>query len=781
MEFYKTIMKKILKSILFLLLISCSAFAQKAEQTDSFLGDWKWSGGDYFAQVFQTTEGVYTVNIRKDLTSLGTPVAVLTGEKSDDILKLNGDEWSGEISDGKLLLTNGNEKMQMEHFYRSSPTMGEKPPKDAIVLFDGKNFDQWAKLEFKEWLKGSGPVESWKITEDGAMEVVPEAGSIITKQVFGDIHLHFECRLLGEKTNGGIYFMSRYEINIKDSYGQVGGSPNGSFGNISKPKDKYPSVNMAYPTYEWQSFDIDFRAPRFDKAGTTKIENARISIVHNGVQTYKDVEMEAVKGATGVLGEAGVGPIYLQEHGTAYQFRNIWVIDKTVKGTENAKTLAQPKAKKGGNKAGGNKSKGEGETTSAAKTSTEVVAPAGKKKGSNGKNVEASYDEEKNPYYADRVLNTLPDLSGKPAKDAGFHHPGILVNQLQLEELKKRVADGVEPQKSAFAALKESPYGALDYAPQPTDTVSCGPRSTPNIGCKDEQRDCAAAYSQALLWNITGEEAYAKKAIEIMNAWSYTLVGGHNYANGPVQSAWCGSVWPRAAEIIRHTYKGWSDKDIIQFQNMLRTQYLPWIMHGDCENGNKELAMSEALINIGVFIEDRATFDLGVEIWRKRTPAYIYLEKDGPTPIEPPGCGPAFWSNKGIMPELVNGILQETARDAHHPGMGFASISNAAETALLQGVDLYDEEGDRITAALEFTAQYLKPNDVPTPENLKFSLLKTWEIAFNHYKNRLGYELPMMTKVIPTNRPTGVDHHMVWETLTHGEMGDIGILMNSEN
>ena len=101
------------------------------------------------------------------------------------------------------------------------------------------------------------------------------------------------------------------------------------------------------------------------------------------------------------------------------------------------------------------------------------------------------------------------------------------------------------------------------------------------------KKDCAAAYSQALMYAITGDKAYAENAIKIMNAWSSTLVGGHNYANGPVQAAWSGSVWPRAAEIIRYTYDGWSDSDIAKFQNMLRVQYLPSLVQGDCENGNK--------------------------------------------------------------------------------------------------------------------------------------------------------------------------------------------------
>src|SRR5436190_15060268 len=139
------------------------------------------------------------------------------------------------------------------------------------------------------------------------------------------------------------------------------------------------------------------------------------------------------------------------------------------------------------------------------------------------------------------------------APGAAFRHPGILLNQPQLDLIKSRVAAGTEPQKSAFLAVKTSPLGALSYTPHPWATCECGPRSNPDLGCKDEQRDSEAAYTQALLWAITGDKAYAEKAIDIMNAWSSTLTGGHKNSNGPVQAAWCGEQWPRAAEIIRYT------------------------------------------------------------------------------------------------------------------------------------------------------------------------------------------------------------------------------------
>jgi hypothetical protein len=298
------------------------------------------------------------------------------------------------------------------------------------------------------------------------------------------------------------------------------------------------------------------------------------------------------------------------------------------------------------------------------------------------------------------------------------------------------------------------------------------------LGCKDERRDATAAYTQALAWVVTGNEKYARNAIRIMNAWAGTLTGGHLNDNGPVQAAWAASVWPRAAEIIRSTSTFWAKEDIARFQKMLVEQYVPSLIHGCDENGNKELAMAEALINIGVFNDDRILFADGVRMWRGRVPAYIYLKSDGPSPIAPPSGLPssATWSNKNHLPPLVDGLLQETARDPHHANMTFASMVNAAETARQQGLDLYTEQGARITAAMEYQAQFLAPNGVKPPPNLEFNLEPTWEIAFNHFHTRLGLELPKMAKVIPTNRPTGADlNHMVWETLTHGDIGAVGL------
>jgi hypothetical protein len=384
-------------------------------------------------------------------------------------------------------------------------------------------------------------------------------------------------------------------------------------------------------------------------------------------------------------------------------------------------------------------------------------------------------DETSNPLYKDVHVDMTPNTTGHPAPPAGFVHPGVLVNRAQLDEIKRRVAAGIEPQKSAFEAMKASKWGAVDYTPHPRATVECGSYSNPDYGCKDEQNDSDASYTQALLWYITGNRTYAANAIRILDAWSSTLTGGHTNNNGPVQASWTGDVFPRAAEIMRYSSAGWSDAQIVRFQNMLTTQFLPSLIHGTCENGNKELTQAEALINIGVFNDNRSVFEHGLRMWRGRAPAYIYLKSDGPKPIEPAGCGPALWGNKGYTPELVDGLLQETARDSNHANMAFAGMVDAAETARQQGIDLYAEQGKRIVAAMEYQAQFLPPNNAKPPENLEFHLHPTWEIAYNHYHDRLGQQLPKMAAVLPGNRPTGVNHHMAWETLTHAGMGAIGL------
>lgn len=193
-----------------MLLIS-SVVAQSADMTAPFLGDWQDKSGKLFAQVYVAKDRIYNANLITDLTSRASPVAVLHGEKgNENVLRMSGDGWKGGLEEGKLVISNGTESLEMQPFYRSSPTTNAPPPNGAIVLFDGTNLNAWTKVMEKDWLVGGVPADNWKIIPEGVLEVVPhEAGlyeSIISKQKFGDLKMHLEFRLLGEATNGGGYF-----------------------------------------------------------------------------------------------------------------------------------------------------------------------------------------------------------------------------------------------------------------------------------------------------------------------------------------------------------------------------------------------------------------------------------------------------------------------------------------------------------------------------------------------------------------------------------------------
>jgi hypothetical protein len=366
-----------------------------------------------------------------------------------------------------------------------------------------------------------------------------------------------------------------------------------------------------------------------------------------------------------------------------------------------------------------------------------------------------------------------------PPSTGAFKHPGLLWNKTQLDLVRDKVTAGAQPWKAAYDKAMGK-YGAAAYKATPFANVECGSYSNPNNGCSEERNDAVAAYTHALSWYVTRDEAHAKKAIEIMNAWSHTLKT-HTNSNAPLQTAWGGALWPLSGEIIRHSYDGWAAADVAAFSTMLKDVYLASTIKGSGgTNGNWELVMIEASIKIAVFLDDHVAFDRALEMARKRIPAYFYVKTDGPTPVPPPGGGNkdivAYWLGQSTF---MDGLAQETCRDFTHTQYGIASSLAIAEIAYQQGVNLYGEESERLRAAMEFHADFILGKAVPSTlcgGKLTLSTLPTWEIGYNHFHNRLGLALPLTQKLIETKvrAGSGVDHHMVWETLTHAEAGKAG-------
>ncbi|WP_327142926.1 alginate lyase family protein [Nocardia sp. NBC_01327] len=317
-----------------------------------------------------------------------------------------------------------------------------------------------------------------------------------------------------------------------------------------------------------------------------------------------------------------------------------------------------------------------------------------------------------------------------------------------------------------------SAYARLDFAPRARAVVDCGSYSKPDNGCTDERRDAVAAYTDALDWYLSGDDRYAVKAIEIMDAWSGTI-RDHTNSNAPVQSGWAASIWVRPAELIRAGHD-WPQAG--RFAEMLRKVYLPKVVGGSQSNGNWELSMLEATVGIAVFTDGRATYDKAVSMYLDRVPAYIYLSSDGALPkvsarsnLRTPEQIIKYWQQQSTF---VDGLAQETCRDFAHTGYGLSAIAHIAETSRIQHGDLYPQVADRLRAAFEFHAKYQLGE--PLPENIchghyERSLGPTTEVAYNALHNRLGLAMPETERLTAQLRPEGADMFSLWETLTHAD------------
>ncbi|MEX2216012.1 MAG: DUF1080 domain-containing protein [Phycisphaeraceae bacterium] len=236
------------------------------------------------------------------------------GTLKDGEILFVGQEHNAVLKDGVITVsdkTTGKLFGKLKKITRESPTMGARPPKGAVILFDGKIND------FKEGDK--------KVTKDGLL-----MQGITSKTTFTDFTLHAEFRIPFQpgargqgRGNSGIYMQGRFETQMLDSFGLEG--KNNECGGLYTIKD--PDVNMCFPPLAWQTYDIDFTAARFDSEGK-KTANAKITVKHNGVVVHQDVELPKKTTAAPVDEGPQPGPIYLQDHGNPVRYRNIWVLPK---------------------------------------------------------------------------------------------------------------------------------------------------------------------------------------------------------------------------------------------------------------------------------------------------------------------------------------------------------------------------------------------------------------------------------------------------------------------
>lgn len=324
-------------------------WTQVAPADQTLMGDYQgeWldaPNGHYFninkpvaAQVVNVRPGEYAVTLFQEHDNRADPYFQGTGKLEGEVIRFEEKGWSGTVSKEGMVGVSGQGhgggvKFSLRKAVRSSPTLGAKAPAGALVLFDGGNFDQWQH--------GGGRAVSWNLLGNGGMEVRSArsneerqqgiGGDIETKRKFGDCRIHLEFRYPVEpgkqgqgRGNSGFFFQGDYEVQILNSYGLEGRwNECGALYKASPPK-----VNAARPPMEWQTYDIDYKASVW-KDGV-KVSSPRITVRLNGVLVHQDQEIPHTTAhafATRGNEPKGDGPIRLQDHGNAIQFRNIWVV-----------------------------------------------------------------------------------------------------------------------------------------------------------------------------------------------------------------------------------------------------------------------------------------------------------------------------------------------------------------------------------------------------------------------------------------------------------------------
>lgn len=409
-----------------------------------------------------------------------------------------------------------------------------------------------------------------------------------------------------------------------------------------------------------------------------------------------------------------------------------------------------------------------------------------------------------------------------------------------LESSRARVLAGEEPWATIFHQLASSHYVARE-APDfsqfasvsATDPLSqrcglkdsagcityCGSFNVPDVGCTDARLDARAVYAQSLMYWYTGNAGYAQGAIAILNAYARHFKGNSG-SNGPLMTAWIGQTMLRGAEILRYTYTpdpGDEAFDVGRFSKMLRTAAVTTLSTFDYGryNGNWKLSAADSLINTAVFLDDRKLYDRALAMWREAVPAYIHVSKDGRLPRSPVNAAGYYQAPESLKclwlanndsacqtepktdpgGRFQNGQAQESCRDFAHTALGLGAMINAAETAWIQGDDLYGEQEHRIMTGILYAVQISQTYEADgwprgfcggatgLSPNVTLANLAA-DVAYNAYGVRKGLTfstIPIagdradfpdddpLAAFIATKRTTSnpVGDVSAWESLTH--------------
>ncbi len=349
-----------------------------------------------------------------------------------------------------------------------------------------------------------------------------------------------------------------------------------------------------------------------------------------------------------------------------------------------------------------------------------------------------------------------------------FNHPGTLHSQDDLDRMKEKVAEQAEPWFSTWQKLIDGPHANLNWIPHPLESVCRGCPAGTSDNYIGMARDIGAAYGCALRWHITGDKAYADKAVSIMNVWGSTLNLVYGNSNSALARGAYGYEWACTGDLM-YNYEGWDPTDKLVFKKMLTEVFLPGIMefldghygkqdsHYRC---NWEGFNLSAVMAIGIFADSTELVNYVVDYYKN-------------------GAG------NGNIHHAVNyvheggiGQWEESGRDQAHTANGIALLGYVCQMAWNQGIDLYGYDDNRLLKGMEYVAKYNLYNNVPYKSHafwvdydVDWPIYSNvehvvspgarghtgpfWEVGYNHYVHVKGLEAPYLERQASLIRPVG--------------------------
>ncbi|MDH7804302.1 MULTISPECIES: alginate lyase family protein [unclassified Rhizobium] len=344
------------------------------------------------------------------------------------------------------------------------------------------------------------------------------------------------------------------------------------------------------------------------------------------------------------------------------------------------------------------------------------------------------------------------------AASNAFIHPGALHSQADFARMKTRIAEKAQPWTDDWDVLTRNPHASLNWTPHPVEMLYRGADGTHPENYSALFNDTAAAYALALRWKISGDDAYADKAVAILDAWSTKLVGIGGTSDKFLASGIYGYQLADVAEIMRG-YQKWPAQNVDRFKAMMLTVFYPMnhdflVRHNGAKIdhywANWDLANMDSMLAIGILTDRRDIYNEAVDYFK---------HGNGNGAIDH-----VVWK---LYPGGL-GQTQESGRDQGHNTLNVALLGAFCQMAWNQHDDLFGYEDNRVLKGIEYIAKYNQGGDVPyTPysnsdvtQNVISSQGRggerpVWELFYNHYVVLKGLDAPYLTMAAKVTRPEG--------------------------